>query len=105
MTETKTFRRIGVAEAEALLAQGGAIVYDVRDLNSYRAGHIDEARHLSGETLGDVITATPKSAPILICCYHGNSSQEYARILTDFGFSDVYSLDGGFLAWANRRPR
>ncbi|MBO0752428.1 MAG: hypothetical protein J2P53_09965, partial [Bradyrhizobiaceae bacterium] len=49
------------------------------------------------------IGSTRKTAPILIYCYRGNASQEYAKILCDFGFEDVLSLDGGFEAWS-RRP-
>lgn len=105
MNDRNSYKRIGVGEAQAIIARGGALVFDVRDEGSYRRGHIDEARHLTTDGLGGVISTAPKATPIVICCYHGNASQEYARILTDFGFSDVYSLDGGFEAWANRRPR
>jgi len=37
--------------------------------------------------------------PVLLVCYHGNASQTYGQMFADFGFAEVYSLDGGFAAW------
>jgi len=36
---------------------------------------------------------------VLLYCYHGNASQTYGQMFADFGFAEVYSLDGGFAAW------
>ena len=49
-----------------------------------------------------MLSATPKDAPVLIYCYHGNASQEFAQIFSDFRFREVYSLDGGYEAWSKR---
>lgn len=103
MRQRTPFRRIGVEEAQGLLTQG-ALVLDVRDPDSFRRAHIDDACNVSTVTLSTVIETTPKSKPILIYCYHGNASQEYARIFSDFGFFDVYSLDGGYEAWSQTSP-
>ncbi len=37
--------------------------------------------------------------PVIVCCYHGISSQQAAQFLIHQGFEEVYSLDGGFEAW------
>lgn len=100
MRQRIPFRRIGVEEAAAIVGEGRALLLDVRDPNSYAAGHVAGARQLAFANLGDIIGATPKSQPVLIYCYHGNASQEFAQALSDFGFSDVTSLDGGYEAWA-----
>jgi len=39
-----------------------------------------------------------------VVCYHGNSSQSAAAYLISQGFSDVYSLDGGFELWRGTYP-
>jgi thiosulfate/3-mercaptopyruvate sulfurtransferase len=52
--------------------------------------------------ISGVINGTAKDRPVLIYCYHGHASREYAQVFTDFGFSDVYSLDGGYEAWRTR---
>lgn len=66
--------------------------------------HINGARHLSVRNLSEVTSRTAKDTPILICCYHGHASREYAQIFSDFGFTEVYSLDGGYEAWRGRPP-
>jgi thiosulfate/3-mercaptopyruvate sulfurtransferase len=79
---------------------------DVRDADSFRKAHIDGAQHLSTKELSAVIGGTPKNRPILIYCYHGNASREFAQTFSDFGFVEVYSLEGGYRAWSNRpRPQ
>ncbi len=97
------FRRIGVGEAEELIRRGGVLVLDVRDAESFGRAHIEGAQRVSSANLSVVINETPKSRSVLIYCYHGNASREYAQILSDFGFSEVYSLDGGYQAWSERQ--
>jgi len=101
MKQRTPFRRIGVAEAVAIVGTGQALLLDVRDANSYAAGHVEGARNMAFGNLGDIIGTTPKAQPVVIYCYHGNASQEYAQALSDFGFSDVTSVDGGYEAWFN----
>jgi thiosulfate/3-mercaptopyruvate sulfurtransferase len=100
-----SYNRIGHPQADALLQRSGVQVLDVRDAESYLRGHIEGAQNISTRNLGDFIGITNKDAPVLVYCYHGNSSQEYAKILVQFGFSDVSSLDGGYEAWRNRPPK
>ena len=100
MGQRTPFRRIGVDEAVAIVGTGKALLLDVRDANSFAAGHVAGARNMAFGNLGDIIGTTPKTQPVVIYCYHGNASQEYAQALSDFGFSDVTSVDGGYEAWA-----
>lgn len=104
MRERGTFKRIGIPEAEDMLKRPGVVIRDVRDAEAYRKGHVDRAQNVSTRNLGDVISSIKKTAPALIYCYKGNASQEYSRILCDFGFQYVSSLDGGYDAWRNRPP-
>jgi thiosulfate/3-mercaptopyruvate sulfurtransferase len=98
------FQRIDVQRAEALFARSDLVVLDVRDAGSFDQSHIDGALHVTSANLSAVLSATAKTRPVLIYCYHGNASREYAQILSDFAFPDVYSLDGGYEAWRNRSP-
>lgn len=100
MAEATAYRCINVEEADRLLKEGGVLTLDVRDVASFQAGHIDGARHITFSDLGEIINSTPRSRPVIVCCYHGNASKEYANTLCDFGFKTVYSLDGGHEAWA-----
>ncbi|MGA7657327.1 MAG: ankyrin repeat domain-containing protein [Methylocella sp.] len=78
------------------------LVLDVRDAQSFGSAHIEGARNVSITNLSSVIDTTARSMPILIYCYHGFASREYAQIFSDFGFSQVFSLDGGYEAWTTR---
>jgi thiosulfate/3-mercaptopyruvate sulfurtransferase len=100
-----SYNRIGHPQADELLQRSGVQILDVRDAESYLRGHIEHAQNISTRNLGDFIGSTNKDAPVLVYCYHGNSSQEYAKILVQYGFSDVSSLDGGYEAWRNRPPK
>ena len=102
MRSRTPFRRIDVEAAEALLSRSDPLVLDARDAGSFAASRIDGAQPLSSASLGTVIGATARTRPILIYCYHGNASREYAQTFSDFGFVEVYSLDGGFEAWRTR---
>ncbi|MFJ3077889.1 MULTISPECIES: thiosulfate sulfurtransferase GlpE [Pseudomonas] len=97
------FKRIPPEQALALRAQG-AVVVDIRDPQAYAAGHITGARHLDNHSVADFIRNADLDAPTLVVCYHGNSSQSAAAYLVGQGFSDVYSVDGGFELWRATYP-
>lgn len=48
---------------------------------------------------------TDFSKPVLVMCYHGNSSKSAAQYLLTQGFDQVYSIDGGFEAWRLAFPQ
>lgn len=101
MKQRTPFRCIGVKEAAAIVAEGRALLLDVRDAGSYGASHMEGARHITFSGLSEIIGGTPKAQPVLFYCYHGHASQEYAQTLSDFGFAEVFSLDGGYEAWCS----
>jgi len=102
MTQRTPFQCIDVESAEILLSHSDPLVLDARDARSFATSCINGAQPLSSVNLGTVIGVTAKTRPILIYCYHGNASREYAQTFSDFGFSEVYSLDGGYEAWRIR---
>jgi len=98
------FRCVDIRSAEALLARSDLLLLDARDAGAFETSRIDGAQHLSSANLSAVLSDTVRVRPILIYCYHGNTSREYAQIFSDFAFSEVYSLDGGYEAWRTRAP-
>jgi rhodanese-related sulfurtransferase len=96
------FHRISAAEAADLIVRHRRRVlpelalYDVRDRQSFERGHIEGAEHLHEKKLTSVLQNIPKRTPVVVYCYHGNASQTYAAIFSDFRFAEVYSVDGGF---------
>lgn len=101
MTE---FKRISPEQAQALREQGGVVV-DIRDSQSYASGHIRGSTLLDNHSLPDFIAAADLDQPLIVTCYHGHSSQSAAAYLVNQGFSDVYSLDGGFELWRHSFPQ
>lgn len=99
MADERAFRRVDAGFARGLLDKGGALVLDVRDQGSFERGHIEGAQHTSQANLFQFLSGAPKEKPVLIYCFHGNSSQVFAKTFTDFGFLEVFSLDGGYEGW------
>lgn len=97
------FTRISADQALALRSQG-AVVVDIRDPQSFAAGHISGSLHLDNHSLHDFIAKADFDKPLIVSCYHGNSSQSAAAYLAHQGFSEVYSLDGGFDGWRASYP-
>ncbi|GGK02140.1 thiosulfate sulfurtransferase GlpE [Pseudomonas matsuisoli] len=100
---TDTFKRITPEQAQAMREQGATFV-DIRDPNSFGAGHISGSTRLDNQNLGDFIAAADLDHPLVVVCYHGHSSQGAANYLIGQGFSDVFSMDGGFELWNSQYP-
>ena len=95
------FQRINKQQAQELLKDENVKLVDIRDTASYNDGHLKSAIHLTQSKIGEFIETTPKEAPILVICYHGNSSQTIAQYLSSCNFTSVYSIDGGYEGWIN----
>lgn len=99
-----SFSHIDVDGAREKLDADEVIFVDIRDGESRQDGHIAGSVHLTDETVEGFLSATDTAHPVIVYCYHGNSSQMAAQFLVERGFSEVYSMDGGYEAWANRHP-
>lgn len=44
----------------------------------------------------------PREEPLYTVCPRGNKSQQAAEILTENGFNNVYSIEGGMAAWSEQ---
>lgn len=101
LPESDTFHRLPADAAAALLRSNPAsILFDVRDLKSYQSGHLEGAMHLSQDRLPIWLTRLSKEQAVIIYCYKGNASQSYAQMFSDFRFTRVVSVDGGYEALA-----
>jgi rhodanese-related sulfurtransferase len=91
--------RVSVGAAARLCLRSDLAIFDVRDKDSYARSHILAAKHLCDANMYEAIKAHRKDRPVLVYCYHGHLSQTVGRMFIDFGFREVYSMDGGFEAW------
>lgn len=85
--------------------QRRGVMVDIRDAQSYQAGHVPQAVHLTNETLSDFVRGAELDQPVMVMCYHGISSRSAAQYLLSLGFDTVYSVDGGFEAWHQHYPQ
>jgi len=100
-------KRIDVHETAAMLEQSeqtGLQIVDIRDEQSYRAGHIKAAQHLDNTSVQTFIENADPEKPLIIYCYHGNMSQSAAAYFSEQGFDDAYSMDGGYSDWELNFP-
>ncbi|EKF75738.1 rhodanese domain-containing protein [Alcanivorax hongdengensis A-11-3] len=88
--------RISPQQGKAAFDEGDALFVDIRDPASYAAGHLRGALHLTQANVEPFLADTARERPLVIYCYHGNSSQGAADWLTEQGFRRVVSLDGGY---------
>ena len=96
---TASFTRISANDAKTLIDQGTSQIIDIRDAMSFQAGHMNNAIRIDNQGIDQFMAQANQQAPLIVCCYHGNSSQNAAHYFSEQGFEEVYSLDGGFEEW------
>ncbi len=94
-------RQVGAGETLELIKRQKAVVVDVREDREYRAGRIPNARHIP---LGQVRFRLKeleryRDKPIVVSCRSGRRSASACLFLCKNGFSNVYNLKGGLIAW------
>ena len=94
-----TYQRISIEAAETLISTTDTTLIDIRDKQSFDAGNVTNAIHVTNENVEDVLASADKDKPLIIYCYHGNSSQGVADYFYNMGFKQSYSVDGGFEEW------
>lgn len=99
-----SFTRISANDAKTLIDQGNSQIIDIRDAMSFQSGHMKNAIRIDNEGVPHFMANADQQAPLIVCCYHGNSSQNAAHYFSEQGFKDVYSLDGGFEEWKVIHP-
>ncbi|MFC3608039.1 ankyrin repeat domain-containing protein [Stutzerimonas tarimensis] len=102
IAERAPLQCLSATEAAALIrAEPDIKVFDVRDMQSFKQEHLAGAMHLTEDRVPLWLTRLEKTTPVLIYCYHGNSSKTFAQMFSDFRFARVYSVDGGYRPLAN----
>lgn len=99
------FQILSSEEVSNKIQQNNLMIVDIRDPQTFARGHLPHAQLLNNENLENFLSTTDKQQPLLVCCYHGISSQQAAQFLADKGFAEVYSLSGGFVAWQEAYPQ
>jgi len=103
VTDAKTrIRELNVEQTrERLDANPQARLIDVREDNEWQAGHAAGASHMGrGIIERDIEEAVPdKGTELILYCGGGYRSALACDNLQRIGYTNVYSMDGGWKAW------
>jgi rhodanese-related sulfurtransferase len=96
----------GIRDADAVAAlqlinHKNALVLDVREDSEYKSGHLLNAKLIPLGKLKERVGELEKykAQPIVVVCRSGQRSGMACGILGKLGFSEVYNLSGGVMAW------
>ena len=91
------------AEVVKLINHNDAIVVDVRTDQEFQSGHVLNAIHIPLGMFESRIQELDqyKELPIIMGCQSGNRSGKAVTLLVKRGFTHVYNLTGGMMAWSN----
>ena len=92
----ENFKQVDIHEAKGTIDKGDITLIDIRDPQSFTAGHIENAILVNDENLNTFLEKIDKNKPLICYCYHGFNSQSAATFLKQKGFKEVYSIAGGF---------
>ena len=97
-------REVSVADTRARLAADQKVqLIDVREDNEWLAGHATGAKHLGkGIIERDIENEVPdKSTELILYCGGGYRSALVADVLQRMGYTNAWSMAGGWKAWKN----
>ena len=99
---TKEYKRVGTKEAEVMMGEMSEtyIIVDVREVDEYQEGHIENAINIP---LSEIETVAPtlikdKNQTIFVYCRSGNRSQTGSQTFVDLGYKNVIEM-GGIIDW------
>ncbi len=103
VNDAKTrIKEVTVADTRGRLAtNSGVRLIDVREDDEWRAGHAAAAEHLGKGIIERDIEATApdKSTELILYCGGGYRSALAADVLQEMGYTNVWSMAGGWKAW------
>jgi predicted heme/steroid binding protein/rhodanese-related sulfurtransferase len=73
---------------------------DVREASEFQQGHLPGASNIPYHDLQQRIPEVPKDRPVIFYCTYSSWRAPYAgNLLADYGFDNVYVLEGGASGW------
>ncbi|MBE3589788.1 MAG: molybdopterin-synthase adenylyltransferase MoeB [Firmicutes bacterium] len=94
---------VPVAAAATRIDDPDVVFFDVREPHEYERGHIPGSRLLPLDDLARRMAEIPRDRVCIFVCDRGVKSGLAVEILRAGGHERAYNLQGGLLAWQNRR--
>jgi rhodanese-related sulfurtransferase len=94
-------KKVSKAEFSELIKKSGAQLVDVRTPREFSNGFIQGAKNIdyNGDSFEKQIKKLDKNKPVLVYCAAGGRSENAAELLNEWGFKEVYDLEGGYNGW------
>lgn len=98
----KLYKDVNTDNFKTLMTKD-AIILDVRTLDEYKSGKISKSKNINIASLDFMkkVASLDKSKNILVYCRSGARSARASKMLTKIGFTNVFNLSGGVMAWQN----
>lgn len=79
-----------------------AQIIDVRTPEEFSGGHLEHALNINiyDSNFDQQVQSFDKNRPVFVYCKAGGRSADAASRMTKAGFTKVYDLQGGFMAWS-----
>ncbi|KTD50292.1 rhodanese domain-containing protein [Legionella quinlivanii] len=100
-SQKKRAKEVSPQQAVHFINRDDATVIDLRDLETYRKGHIINSVRASVEDFEQQSLDKYKDKPIILVCAKGLQSTALAAKLRAQGFTAPMILAGGISAWQN----
>jgi len=99
--DTQEPASVTVQQAASMSDQRQAVIIDVREDEEWRQGHIPNAIHIPLSQLAGRMSELEqyKNGVVITQCRSGKRSSKAANMLKRAGFSQVYNMNGGLVAW------
>ena len=93
-------REVSVSETHDRMAKGATLI-DVREDNEFETEHAAGAKHMGRGVIDrDIVQTFPdKNTELVLYCGGGYRSALAADMLQKMGYTNVWSMAGGWSAW------
>ncbi|OFZ68224.1 MAG: sulfurtransferase [Betaproteobacteria bacterium RBG_16_56_24] len=96
-----SFKNITAVELQDMLEKGCIRLLDVRTEAEMAQGKIPQGEPLPLHLIPMRLEEMDKKTATVFYCRSGGRSAQAAAFVSANGFTDVYNLQGGIIAWAN----
>ncbi|MEN3000975.1 MAG: rhodanese-like domain-containing protein [Armatimonadota bacterium] len=97
--ELEVVHQITASEAYTLWRSGKASLLDVRSASEYEAAHIPGALNIHAGRVLQNLAHIPRDQPVIVHCLSGDRSSIAISALMAHGYTNLFNLTGGILAW------
>jgi len=95
-------RNISVADAKALIESiPSLVILDASTEKEYAQAHLKGAINIPASDLPNRVLELNSNSTILVYCQTGRRSAQACAVLVERGFTRVYNMEGGIVAWMN----